>query len=69
MSAASHDLFCSTLRQGECNCDMIRRVREDERSLYMVSREARMRFNEAYWNGFNDGVASLNGPESKAVSL
>ena len=68
MSLSEHDIFCSVLRQGDCTCDMIRRVREDERSLYLVSREARERFNTAYWNGFSDGVASLNGPTPKAAS-
>ena len=68
MGLSEHDMYCPVLRQGECACELIERVRRDEQSLIRVSKEVRAQIYKAYRNGFNDGVASLNGPAGNSVS-
>jgi hypothetical protein len=68
MGLSEHDIYCPVLRQGGCACELIARVRKDERSLIRVSKEVRVQSSKAYRNGFSDGVASLNGPAGNSVS-
>lgn len=60
-----HDLYCAA---DPCDCERLKKVRADERSLIRVSRASRDLIDRAYANGYQRGhtdALQRNSPNPK----